>query len=413
VKFAANRESYAPSTLSATASRDLEDERFQSNRVTAIAIGHAVHDTYSAFLPSLLPLLIQRFALSKTEAGFLSFLTQAPSILQPWIGYLGDRVGLRALLFLGPALTAAMMSLVSIAPTYPSTALLLFIVGLSAAGFHAIGPALAGRLSARRLGLGMSLWMAAGELGRTLGPVIVVTAIQLIGLQRMPWLMLVGIAAALAVYWSLRGVPTQPQQVPEALSLPKMWRLLRRVLLPVSGIILSRALAQIAFSTFLPTFLTEEGASLWLAGGSLTLLEFAGVIGALLGGALSDRLGRKPVLGAAGLAASLSMFLFLGTNALWLRILALLSLGFTLLSMTPILMAITQEHHPEHRALANGAFMAVNFVVGSLAMVGMGWLSDRLGLHTAYSISAFIFLAGLPLILTLPGPLFGKGEPGA
>jgi len=382
--------------------QSLNAERFQSERVSTIALGHAVHDTYSAFLPSLLPLLIQRYALSKTEAGVLSFLTQAPSILQPFIGYLGDRVGLRLLLFLGPAITAAMMSLVGVAPTYPTAMILLLVVGLSSAGFHAIGPAIAGRLSAHRLGLGMSLWMAAGELGRTLGPLIVVIAIEGLGIERLPWLMSIGILVSLAVYWSLRDVPAQPAQPPDPIPWKQAWALLRPVLIPVSALLITRALAQVAFSTFLPTFLTEEGATLWLAGGSLTIMEFAGIGGAFLGGSLSDRLGRKPVLIAAGLGTATFAFAFLATSQLVLRLVTLLGLGATMLSMTPILMALIQDHYPEQRALANGAFMAVNFVVGSFAMLGVGWLSDNLGLHNAFLLSAGILTLGLPIILALP-----------
>src|SRR5690606_11853980 len=122
-------------------------------------------------------------------------------------GYLGDRIGLRLLLFLGPAVTAIMMSLVGAAPTYPLAMAFLLVVGFSSAGFHAIGPAIAGRLSATRLGLGMSLWMAAGELGRTLGPLIAVAAVQGLGQQRLPWLMVIGVVVSLAVYWNLRDVP--------------------------------------------------------------------------------------------------------------------------------------------------------------------------------------------------------------
>lgn len=384
------------------AEQSLTTEKFQSERVSTIALGHAIHDTYTAFLPSFLPLLIERYALSKTEASLLPFLTQAPSILQPFIGYLGDRVGLRLLLFLGPAVTAIMMSLVGAAPTYSLAVVFLLIVGLSSAGFHAIGPAIAGRLSAARLGLGMSLWMAAGELGRTLGPLIAVAAIQGLGQQRLPWLMVIGILVSLAIYWNLRDVPAQPQRTPDPLPWHKAWHLLRPVLLPVSALLITRALAQVAFSTFLPTFLTEEGASLWLAGGSLTIMEFAGIGGAFLGGSLSDRLGRKSVLIVAGIGAAIFTVVFLATTGLALRLITLLGLGATMLSVTPILMALIQDHYPEQRALANGAFMAVNFVIGSLAMLGVGWLGDHFGLHTTYWLSTGFMILGLPIILALP-----------
>jgi len=131
-------------------------------------------------------------------------------------------------------------------------------------------------------------------------------------------------------------------------------------------------------------------------------MEFAGIGGAFLGGSLSDRLGRKSVLIVAGIGAAIFTVAFLATTDLTLRLITLLGLGATMLSVTPILMALIQDHYPEQRALANGAFMAVNFVVGSLAMLGVGWLGDHLGLHATYWLSVGIMILGLPIILALP-----------
>lgn len=68
------------------------------------------------------------------------------------------------------------------------------------------------------------------------------------------------------------------------------------LLIPLTGIIVAYSFMVRSLTTFLPTFLSEEGAGLWFAGASLSLLEIGGVMGALLGGAVSDRLGRRLVL---------------------------------------------------------------------------------------------------------------------
>ena len=58
----------------------------------------------------------------------------------------------------------------SLAPGYLALALLLLAVGVAA--FHA--PAMIASVSGPRVGAGMSIFMASGELGRTVGPAIVV-----------------------------------------------------------------------------------------------------------------------------------------------------------------------------------------------------------------------------------------------
>jgi FSR family fosmidomycin resistance protein-like MFS transporter len=90
-----------------------------------------------------------------TEAGLLTVFMQGPSLLQPFIGHLADRISLRTFVILAPAVTATMMSLLGVAPGYAVLALFLVAVGFSSASLHAVGPVIAGNLSGRSLGRGM------------------------------------------------------------------------------------------------------------------------------------------------------------------------------------------------------------------------------------------------------------------
>ena len=81
------------------------EKGFQADRVATIAAGHVVHDTYTSFLPPLLPRFIADLSLSRTEAGVLTVFMQVPSLLQPFIGHLADRLSLRYLVILAPAAT--------------------------------------------------------------------------------------------------------------------------------------------------------------------------------------------------------------------------------------------------------------------------------------------------------------------
>jgi FSR family fosmidomycin resistance protein-like MFS transporter len=378
-----------------------ETGAFQTGRVLSITGAHAVHDTYTAFLPPLLPVLISKLAISNTEAGALTVFMQAPSVFQPYIGYLADRVTLRYFVILAPAVTAVMMSLIGIAPTYAALALLLLVVGFSSAAFHAVAPVMAGRLSGRNLGRGMGLWMVGGELGRTLGPLVIVTAVTFLSLEGTPWLITIGLLASLVLYLLLKDIQARPQAAPEPISFGQALRALRPLLLPLIGIVTARVFVLASLTTYLPIFLTDEGASLWLAGASLTILEAAGVAGALAGGSLSDRLGRRVVLFAAMLTTPLFMFIFLAVDG-WPRFPLLLALGFTSLSAAPVMMALVQESYPENRAMANGLYMALSFVIRSGAVVALGAVGDLVGLRTAFAVSAIVPLLGLPLLLLLP-----------
>ena len=376
-------------------------ERFQTDGVLTISAGHAVHDTYTAFLAPLLPAFIANLSLSKTEAGILTVFVQGPSLLQPFIGHLADRVSLRYFVILAPSVTAAMMSLLGVAPGYGVLALFLMVAGLSSASLHAVAPVIAGNLSGRSLGRGMGFWMVGGELGRTLGPILIVSAVRLLGLEGTPWLMIGGFLASALLYVRLKDVPTQPTNAGQGLPWRQALRSMGPLLIPLVGIIVARSFMTRSLTTYLPTFLSEEGADLWLAGASLSLLEAGGVVGALLGGTMSDRLGRRLVLFISMLTTPFLMFAFLTTDG-WLKFPLLLVMGFTALSVTPVIMALMQESFPENRALANGVYMSFSFILGSAVVVVLGAMGDLFGLRLAFTASAVITLLGLPLILLLP-----------
>jgi FSR family fosmidomycin resistance protein-like MFS transporter len=378
------------------------DEEFQTDRVVAITAGHAVHDTYTAFLPPLLPVFIETLSLTRTEAGFLTVFLQAPSLLQPFIGHLADQVSLRYLVIIAPAVAGVAMSLLGVAPTYGALALLLLVAGLNSAVIHAVAPVMAGRLSGTRLGRGMGFWMVGGELGRTLGPLIIGLTLQYLTLQRMPLLMIGGFVASALLFFRLKDVPGRPPAGSQALPWGNVLRSMGPFLVPLVGIVLVRAFMVASLTTYLPVFLADEGAELWFAAISLSILEAAGVAGALIGGGFSDRWGRRTIIAISLLVTPLLMFAFLAAGG-WVRLPLLVLLGFTSLSVTPVIMALVQESFPENRSFANGVYMALSFVLRSGVVIALGLMGDRFGMSTAFAASAIIAFFGLPLLLLLPG----------
>jgi FSR family fosmidomycin resistance protein-like MFS transporter len=381
----------------------IKTEQFQTDRVLTISAGHALHDTYTAFLPPLLPAFIEKLALSTTEAGLLTAFMQGPSLLQPFIGHLADRISLRYLVILAPALSATVMSLLGIAPAYFVLVLLLMAAGLSSATLHAVAPVMAGRLSGKNLGRGMGFWMVGGELGRTLGPLVIAAYFGLRpdSLASTPLLMVGGWLATALLYVRLRDVPGRPPNTQDGLPWRQALRIMGPFLVPLVSIIVARSFMSAALTTYLPVFLTEEGAALSYASLSLSILEAAGVVGALLGGSLSDRLGRRMVLLLSLVTTPLLMFVFLAVKG-WVQFPILLLLGFSSLSITPVIMALVQESYPQNRALANGVYMALSFVIRSGVVVVVGAMADLWGMRLAFVISAVTPFMGLPFLPLFP-----------
>jgi FSR family fosmidomycin resistance protein-like MFS transporter len=376
-------------------------QMYENSQVLTIAAGHFVHDTYSAFLPTLLPLLIDKLALTLTQAGTVSAITQVPALLNPFIGYLADRVSLRYFVIFAPAVTATLFSSLGLAPSYLILAILLFTAGISTAAFHAPAPAIVTRISGRQLGKGMSVFMAGGELGRTLGPLLAVWGVTTWGLDGFWRVMVFGWAATALLYLRMRAVPARSAPPSGLLG---MLPGLKRIALPLSLIVLLRSFSVSSISIFLPTYLDQQGSTLWVAGGALALAQGAGVLGALFSGPASDRWGRKMILAITIGGGGLFLLIFLGLQG-WLLIPVLILMGLLTLSTQPVLLAVVQEHFSDHRAVANGLFMLITFIGQSLSVLAIGRIGDVASLESAYFWSALLSLLAVPAILLLPGPV--------
>ena len=373
---------------------------FHTGQILVLSVCHFIHDIYASFLSPLLPLLIEKLSMSLTQAGFLYSVMQIPALLNPYIGILADRISVRYFIIFAPAMTAIPMSLLGAIPSYGILLILLFITGISVSVFHVPSPVMISRLSGSKKGRGMSFYMTGGELARTIGPLVAVGVVSLLGLEGFYPIMVFGLMASGWLYLNFRETPIKIDQE-RSLSILETWREMRFILLPLTAILLARGFMHASMTTFLPTFIEMETGNLWLAGAALTILEATGVAGVLTAGSLSDRFGRQRILLVSLLGAPISLFLFTWTGG-WVRFVTLLFIGFTLLSTTPVMLALVQEHAKRSPSAANGLFTMVSFTARSAVVVVVGLLGDLIGLRATYMISAGMGLLALPFILMLP-----------
>ena len=230
---------------------DSSSDEFQTGLVATIAGGHAVHDTYTAFLPPLLPDFVATMSLSNAAAGSLAAFLQIPSLFQPFIGHLADRTTLRWIVILGPGVTGTVMSFLGWAPGYFALALMLLVAGVSVAAFHATAPVAVGYLSGNRLGRGMGFWMVGGELGRTVGPLIVVSALAVMSMKSMAFLSLAAMATSLFLYFRLRDVPLRTRGDGEQVPWRTAVRAMRGLMIPLGGLVSLRSMMVMAVSLLL------------------------------------------------------------------------------------------------------------------------------------------------------------------
>lgn len=390
--------------MKATIERTNQNDDFQGEKVIVITGGHFIHDVYSSFLAPLLPLIRERLSLTLTQAGWLTALMQLPALFNPVVGHYADKFRPRYLVVFAPAVTATLMSVIGLPTNYYVLGFVILLAGFSVVAFHAPAPAMIAHISGDRIGKGMGWFMAGGELARSVGPLVAVWAVSFWGIEGIYRVMVIGWLTTLLLFLRLPESEARQRSMGSIESvLPK----LKTFLLPLAFVIFFRMFLAVSMTTYLPTYMDIKGASLWMAGGFLSVFEFAGVIGALLSGSMSDRLGRKSILLWVALISSPLMLAFIFAPR-WMSIPILLLLGFFSLSTGPIYLAIVQDHFPHNRALGNGIFLTMSSLLRSSVMVLVGMAGDAYSLHTAFVVSALLALFSVPAILLLPAEPKGQ-----
>lgn len=379
-------------------------KKFQTGKVIAISLSHFFHDVYSAFLAPMLPLLIAKLGISLSLAGMLDVIRKVPALLNPFLGLIADKTGVKYFVILTPGITAIAMSLLGNSPSYIVLFILLFIAGISSTLFHVPSPVMIRNFSGTRTGTGMSFFMFGGEMARTVGPLIIIGAISLWGLEGTYRVMPLGILVSVILYFRLKDASSLKNINRRKINkgARETLRGLSSLFVSLTGFQLFRAGMKAALTLYLPTFLTSQGYSLWIAGIALSILQFAGAGGTFGTGFISDRIGHRNTLLITAIASPIAMGLFLSGSEI-VMIPLLIILGFFLFASGPVMLALVQETDTERPAFVNSIYMTINFAISSLMVLGIGFLGDSIGLVMTYKICAILAFFSIPFVFLLPG----------
>lgn len=324
-----------------------------------------------------LPEIRAAMDLSAVRAGTLFSAVFVAAASASWLaGRLSDSLGRRRVLVAGGIALGAGFGLVSTVHDYGPAVAFLAVAGLGYGFITATVLSLVSDLLPGRRGLGMGLLSSTYGLGSMSGPVTAAAMIQRFG-WRGATTSVGFIAAAIALLQWLR-VREPPRAGPARRPSGKgrAGVLNRNMVLLAVAQFFGGAVFWIT-SSWTPTFLrTAAGLTLDEAGMVMAAWGATPVIGAMVLGILSDRLGRKRIilLGAfPGVAAALAVY---G----WLAQPLALAAGICLLGLckSPVpslVVALAQDSAALGRVgAASGLIMSMHYVAALTTPVAMGQL---------------------------------------
>ncbi len=379
----------------------------------AVSVCHFFNDAVQSVIPAVYPILKTAYRLDFAQIGLITLAWQlTASLLQPVVGIFTDRRPLPYSLAAGMGFTLGGVLLLSAAPSFAFVLGAVALVGVGSAVFHPESSRVARMASGGRHGLAQSVFQVGGNVGSALGPLLAALVVLPGGQRSIAWFSLAalaGIVLLLRVGRWYAGRSTAKGHTAGGAAPPLSRRRVAGALAVLVALVFSKYFYLASINSYYTFFLIERF-HVPVRTAQLQLFLFFGAValGALLGGPIGDRIGRRYVIWISILGVLPFTLLLPYASLGWTPVLVVL-IGFVLSSAFSAVVVYAQELVPGRVGTVAGLFFGFAFGVGGVGAALLGRLADAHGIELVYRVVSFLPAIGL---LTALLPDIEPGRPG-
>jgi FSR family fosmidomycin resistance protein-like MFS transporter len=368
----------------------------------SLSFCHLLNDMIQSLVPALYPILKESYGLNFGQIGLITLAFQCTaSLLQPLVGLYTDRRPLPYSLPVGMGSTLVGLLVLSQASSYAVILLAAALIGVGSSVFHPESSRVARLASGGRYGLAQSLFQVGGNFGQAIGPLLAAFIVVPHGQGSILWFSgaaLLGMVVLVRIggWYARNRAATHSRHSgagAEASPLPR-----GRVFLAIAvlvALLFSKNVYTASLSSYYTFYLIQRfDVSVQAAQIYLFIFMASLVVGLVLGGMVSDRVGRLPVIWFSILGV-LPFTLALPYVGLTATMVLTVVIGLIMSSAFPAILVYAQQLLPGKVGLVAGLFFGLSFGLGGLGAAALGELADRAGIDTVYRICSFLPLLGV------------------
>ena len=369
--------------------------------LVSLGFCHMLNDLMQSLIPALYPMLKQQFQLDFTQVGLITLAFQlTASLLQPTIGIYTDRRPLPYSLAAGMGATLIGLVLLSLAHNYAMVVFAASMVGIGSAVFHPEASRVARMASGGRYGFAQSLFQVGGNIGGAIGPLLAALIVLPRGQGAIAWFSLSALLAMMVLTRVGMWYAAHPRRATAAAGAGSGHSALSRgrVLFCIFVLMLltfSKNVYTSSLSSFF-TFYLIERFQLSVHDAQVQLFVFMAAIaaGTLIGGPLTDRIGRRPMIWISIVGALPFTLALPYANLFWSGVLTVI-IGLLMASAFPAILVYAQELVPGRVGLVSGMFFGFAFGLGGLGAAAMGRIADATSVSFVFQLCSYLPAIGL------------------
>lgn len=367
----------------------------------SIAVAHMLNDLLQAVIPAAYPILKEKYDLSFTQIGLITFSYQmAASILQPFVGFYTDKKPKPYSQIFGMLFTLSGIVLLAYAASFPVILVSVVLVGIGSSIFHPEASRVSYLASGGKRGLAQSIFQIGGNTGTALGPLLVAWIVVPHGQEYIVWFSAIAILGIMVLSriakWYHEHLKVTAKKKIALVDLPNLTpRQITMSVIILLVLIFSKYFYVAGISSYFTFYLIEKfSVSVQDAQFYLFLFLLSLAIGTLLGGPLGDKFGRKYVIWFSVLGAAPFTLLMPYANLFWTSVLSVV-IGIIISSAFPAILVYAQELLPKKLGMISGLFYGFAFGMGGLGSAILGYMADQTSIEYVYHFCAYLPLIGI------------------
>jgi FSR family fosmidomycin resistance protein-like MFS transporter len=381
--------------------------------LVALSATHLLNDTIQSLIPAIYPIIKQSYQLDYVQIGLISLTFQvSASLLQPVVGFVTDRHPMPYSMVAG--MTCSLIGLIALAyaGSYGLLLLASACVGLGSSIFHPEATRMARNASGGQHGFAQAIFQIGGQTGSAIGPLLAAFIIVPRGQTSLTWFSGAALVAILLMIWIARSdvriSPRPPRKADvargtetESATQPS-WSVIVAIAVLIV-LLFSKYAYTASFTSFYTFYLMGKfGVSIQTSQVMLFLFLASSAVGALGGGIVGDRIGRRPIIWFSILGALPFTLIVPYADLFWTGVLTIV-INLIMSSAFSAILIYALELLPGRVGLVGGFFYGVTFGLAGIAAALLGALADQVGIETVYRICSFLPAMGL-LAWFLPRP---------
>lgn len=365
-------------------------------------ISHFLNDMIQSIIPSIYPILKDKFDFSFAQIGIITLIFQmTSSILQPFTGLYADKHPRPYALSIGMCFTLVGLLVLAFAENYLLILLSVSVVGLGSSIFHPTASRVAQLASGGKKSLAQSIFQVGGNGGSALGPLLAAAIILPFGQHSISFFALAALLAAIIMirlgswYKARMAYATKHPQKTVGININISKRAKYGALAILIMLVFSKYFYTSCITSYFTFFLIDKfGISVGASQLCLFVFLAAFAIGTVAGGLLGDKFGRKYVIWFSILGSAPFALIMPYANFAWTIVCTFLS-GLIIASAFSSIVVYATDLMPDKVGLIAGIFFGLMFGLGGLGSAFFGWLADKTSIEFIFKVSSYLPLLGI------------------